>query len=422
MSAIAEARPQLLWVLSRVYLPFAAGYFLSYLYRTVNAVVGPVIAEDLSLSAADLGLLTSTYFVTFAAVQLPLGIALDRFGPRRVQTVLLLIAATGAAVFGLGASMLELIAGRMLIGLGVCAGLMGALKMIALWFDRDQWPLVNGLLMAAGGLGSLFATAPTQAALGVMGWHEVFFLLSAVTVLVALTIFMVAPEKPAAAPPGTLGEQIAAVREILGDGFFWRITPTFTASQAAFIGIQTLWIGPWLRDVAGQDATTRGTSMMLVTVAMAIGFLTSGMTAGALAKRGVSNMAAATGSMVLFLLATLCLMVMPLGWLPANAASSVIAWGVFAFLGTYAIIYFPVLTGAYPLHLSGRVTTSVNFIMFVIVFLTQWGFGRVLDAWPRTPAGGYAPIGYAVAFAIMAMFLSVTLAWLFVSRAKPRRG
>ena len=211
------------------------------------------------------------------------------------------------------------------------------------------------------------------------------------------------------------------VGEIMRDGFFWRITPIFTASQAAFIGIQTLWIGPWLRDVAGQDATTRSTSMMLVTVAMTIGFMTSGMTAGALAKRGISNMVAATGSMVVLFLATLCLLVMPLGLLPVNAASSVLAWGVFAFLGTYAIIYFPVLTGAYPLHLSGRVTTSVNFIMFVTVFLTQWGFGRVLDAWPRTASGGYAPAGYAVAFAIVAAMLAVTLAWLFVSRARPRQ-
>jgi len=218
-----------------------------------------------------------------------------------------------------------------------------------------------------------------------------------------------------------VAEQIAAVREILRDGFFWRITPMFTASQAAFIGIQTLWIGPWLRDVAGQDATTRGTSMMLVTVAMTVGFMTSGMTAGALAKRGISNMAAATWSMVGLLLATLCLTVMPLGLLPVNAASTVLAWGVFAFLGTYAIIFFPVLTSAYPLHLSGRVTTSLNFIMFVTVFLTQWGFGRVLDAWPRTAAGGYASTGYAIACAIVAGMLAVTLAWLLVSRAQPRQ-
>jgi len=415
------ARP-LTWLLLRVYLPFAAAYFLSYLYRTVNAVVGPVIVDELALSAAELGLLTSAYFIMFAGIQLPLGIALDRFGPRRVQTVLLLIAALGATLFGMGASMAELVAGRILIGMGVAAGLMGALKMIALWFRRDQWPLVNGLLMAAGGLGSLVATAPTQAALGVMSWHTVFFVLAGITVAVALCILAVAPEKPAAALPGTLREQIAAVGEIMRDGFFWRVTPLFTASQATFIGTQTLWIGPWLRDVAGQDAATRGSSMLLATVAMTAGFLTSGMAAGALAKRGIPNMLAATVSMVAFLLVTVWLAAIPLGVVPGGFASSVGAWCLFGFLGTYAIIYFPVLTGAYPLHLSGRVTTSVNFIMFSVVFLAQWGVGRVLDAWPRSASGGYDPAGYALAFGIMAGFVAVTLAWLLAFRAQPREG
>ena len=118
MSATATPSLALPMLLARVYLPFAAAYFLSYLYRTVNSVVGPVIAEELQLGAAELGLLTSAYFIMFAGVQLPLGLALDRYGPRRVQAVLLLFAALGAAVFGLGGSMAELVAGRVLIGLG----------------------------------------------------------------------------------------------------------------------------------------------------------------------------------------------------------------------------------------------------------------------------------------------------------------
>lgn len=413
--------PSLSWLLLRVYLPFAAAYFLSYLYRTVNAVAGPVIAEELALSAGDLGLLTSAYFIMFAAVQLPLGVALDRFGPRRVQTVLVLIGGVGAALFGLGGGMAELTAGRVLIGLGCSAGLMGALKMIALWFRREQWPLVNGLLMAAGGLGSLMATAPAQAALGVMSWHGLFFLLSGISCAVALLVFLTAPEKPAAAPPGTLGEQVAAVGEILRDGFFWRITPLFTASQATFIGVQTLWVGPWLRDVVGQDADTRGVSMMLVTVAMTAGFLTSGMAAGAAVRRGISNMAMATISMLLFAVVCLWLAVVPLGWAPGGGVA-VVAWCLFGFLGTYSIIYFPVMTGAFPLHLSGRVTTCQNFIMFSAVFLAQWGVGRVLDFWPRAAGGGYAAAGYATAFAGLVVLQIVTLVWLVVWRPLPRQG
>ena len=411
------AAPRLPWLLARVYLPFAAAYFLSYLYRTVNAVVGPIIADDLGLTASDLGLLTSAYFIMFAGVQLPLGLALDRWGPRRTQASLLLFAAAGAALFGLGGSMAELVAGRVLIGLGVAAGLMGALKVINLWFRAEHWPLMNGVLMAAGGLGSLVATAPAQAALGMMSWHALFFWLSGATLLVSAFIFLVVPERPGTGAQGTLGQQMAAVGTILRNRYFWRLAPVASLQQASFIGIQTLWIGPWLRDVAGQDAATRSTAMLIAAVAMTAGFLSSGIVAGALARRGISHFATSTAAIVLFVLVLAALAVfgaaLPFGPLPW--------WCAFAFLGTYVIVYYPVLTQAFPLELSGRVTTSLNFLMFSSVFAAQWGIGVVLDLWPRTAAGGYAPSGYAAAFGLCAVLQVAALAWLALFRARPHR-
>ncbi|MCX7378406.1 MAG: MFS transporter [Alphaproteobacteria bacterium] len=414
-TALQPAPLRLPALLARVYLPFAAAYFLSYLYRTVNAVVGPVIAAELNLSASDLGLLTSAYFIMFAGIQLPLGLALDRYGPRRVQATLLLFAAAGAAVFGLGTSLPELVAGRVLIGLGVAAGLMGALKVINLWFRAEHWPLMNGVLMAAGGLGSLVATAPAQAALGVMTWHTLFFWLSAATLAVSAFIFVVVPEREGTRAPGTLGEQMGAIGTILRSRAFWRLAPLASVQQASFIAIQTLWIGPWLRDVAGQDAATRSTSMLLAAVAMTVGFLSSGIVAGALSKRGISHFATSTGAIALFTvsLAALALFgaALPLG--------ALVWWCAFAFLGTYVIVYYPVLTQAFPLELSGRVTTCLNFLMFSTVFLFQWGIGVILDLWPRTANGGYAPQGYAVAFGVCVAALAAGLAWMAVFRPKP---
>jgi len=413
-TALQGATLRLPALLGRVYLPFAAAYFLSYLYRTVNAVVGPVIAAELNLTAGDLGLLTSAYFIMFAGVQLPLGLALDRYGPRRVQATLLLFAAAGAALFGFGQSLPELVAGRVLIGLGVAAGLMGALKVINLWFRAEHWPLMNGVLMAAGGLGSLVATAPAQAALGVMSWHALFFWLSAATLAVSAFIFTVVPERPGSRASGTLAEQMAAVGAILRSRYFWRLAPIASVQQASFIGIQTLWIGPWLRDVAGEDAATRSTSMLLAAVGMTCGFLSSGIVAGALARRGISHFATSTGAIVLFAVVVAALALfggaLPFGPLPW--------WCAFAFLGTYVIVYYPVLTQAFPLELSGRVTTCLNFLMFSAVFLAQWGIGVILDLWPRTAGGGYAPQGYAVAFGVCAAALVAGLVWLAAFRAK----
>jgi len=106
-------------ILFRLFLPFALGYFVSYLFRTVNAIIAPDLVAEFSLSAADLGLLTSAYFFTFAASQLPLGVLLDRFGSRKVEGILLLFAAVGALLFSMAESLTGLIIGRALIGLSV---------------------------------------------------------------------------------------------------------------------------------------------------------------------------------------------------------------------------------------------------------------------------------------------------------------
>src|SRR3954451_21018660 len=121
-----------------VFCPFAAGYFLSFFFRNVNAVISRDLAREFDLGPADLGFLTSTYLLAFAAIQLPLGVLLDRYGPRRVVSALMCFAAAGALVFGVSQNLATLSLGRALIGLGVSAGLMGAIKAFSLWFPLSR--------------------------------------------------------------------------------------------------------------------------------------------------------------------------------------------------------------------------------------------------------------------------------------------
>ena len=179
----------------RVFIPFALGYFLSYLYRVVNAVLAPDLAAELGVGPSELGLLTAAYFITFAAFQLPLGILLDRFGSRKIESLLLIFAAAGAFVFSKAESVTGLVIGRALIGFGVSACLMAAFKAFVLWFRREQLPLINGIQMASGGFGALTATAPVEAALGITDLRGIFFILSILTLAVAATVFFVVPEK-----------------------------------------------------------------------------------------------------------------------------------------------------------------------------------------------------------------------------------
>jgi hypothetical protein len=120
-----------------VFFPFAAGYYLAYLFRTINGSISPALASTFGLDAADTGLLASVYFLVFGLAQIPLGVLLDRFGPRRVQGVLLVIAAGGATLFGTASSFPELLAGRAMIGLGVAGSLMAGLKALVTWFPKD---------------------------------------------------------------------------------------------------------------------------------------------------------------------------------------------------------------------------------------------------------------------------------------------
>ncbi|KPK04929.1 MAG: hypothetical protein AMJ64_12605, partial [Betaproteobacteria bacterium SG8_39] len=122
----SEPAPSAGWLAARVGGPFIAGYFVSYSYRAVNAVLAPTLAQEFALTAGMLGLLSSVYFLAFMFLQLPGGVLLDRFGPRRVNATLLLVAAAGGLWFATAGSALEAVAARALIGAGVAVCLMSS--------------------------------------------------------------------------------------------------------------------------------------------------------------------------------------------------------------------------------------------------------------------------------------------------------
>ena len=212
----------------RVLLPFASGYYLSYLFRTVGALVSGRLAAELHLSPASLGLLNSTYFLTFALAQLPLGVALDRHGPRRVQAVLLPLAALGAGLFACAHGLALLALARALIGLGSAAALMAGLKALALWFPAERLALANGVLVMLGALGAVTATAPAEALLRTADWRALFALLALVTAASAALIAAAVPRR---------GDAAAGHGRVTGEAAGRVPGPPFLAPGAAFDGV-----------------------------------------------------------------------------------------------------------------------------------------------------------------------------------------
>jgi sugar phosphate permease len=400
----------------RVFLPFALGYYFSYLARNVNAVIAPDLVAELELSAESLGLLTSVYFLTFAAFQLPLGVLLDRYGPRRVESVLLLFAAGGSLVFGLSAGLPGLTLGRALIGLGVSACLMASFKANTLWFPADRLPFVNGCIMTAGGLGALSATAPVEALLGVTGWRGVFFIFAALAGLAAVLIFSVVPRRPEEAREAGgegLREALAGVGQVFASRAFWRVVPTTTLNQAAFLAMQGLWAGPWFMDVAGLDREQAASRLLWIAISMVAGFFTLGALAGRLARVGVGTLAFSSACVAVFLLTQVGIILAPPSWATP-------LWCVFGYVGTCGILFYAHLSQRFPKRLSGRVVTGLNVFAFAGAFLAQWGMGAVIERWPAAGAGSYLPEGYQAAFALALVAQLFAFAWLLIVRDGPR--
>ncbi len=391
-----------------VFCPFAAGYFLSFFFRNVNAVISRDLARDFDLSSADLGFLTATYMLAFAAFQLPLGVLLDRYGPRRVLTALMCVAGTGALVFSLAQDFVMLSLGRALIGLGVSGCLMGAIKAFTLWFPLSRLATLNGLYLAIGGLGGLSATAPAEAFLGPFGWRALFTVLAAASVSAAALIFFLVPEKPLPGHGQTLRAQIAGFGRIFASTPFWRIALPLVVCHAVYQALQGLWLAPWLYDVAGFERAAVAGALFTTAVAYTVGSVFFGVSSDRLAGAGVSR-----------------LTVYKLGLVTSLAMFILLAAGVTAALPLILAVYgFSAISGAlayalfaplFPPEMTGRVITASNVMMFATSFLFQWGIGAVLRFFPEAD-GRYPVESYAVAFWSLAALQVAVVLWLLPMR------
>lgn len=390
-----------LWL--RLFVPFAAGYFLSYLYRTVNAVLGPVLARELSLGDNALGLLTSTYFLAFGIAQLPLGILLDRFGPRRVEAGLLLLAAAGAGTFALSDELGGLAIGRALIGLGVSACLMASFKAFAQWFPPERQASLTGLIMAAGGLGALAASKPLELALGFASWRGIALSLAATTLLVAALLWFLVPDKASETKGAGFAEQLAGVKSIFSSAHFWRYAPMGFCFTGGFMAVQGLWASRWMMVLEGMDGAAVGSRLTLISGAMLAGFLFMGFFATALVHRGIKLEKVYLGAMLLALACFALITSQPT--LAGN-----LLWPVLGACFSLSNIAYSLVAQAFPPAMSGRANTALNLLVFAGAFGLQWGIGVLVDL---LQAGGWTgDAAFRAAFCSLLGAQVLALGWL----------
>ena len=396
----------------RVFLPFVAAYYLSFLFRTINATVAGSLTSEFGVSAGDLGLLTSVYYLTFAAAQIPIGILLDRYGPGQIQSAVMVAAALGAALFAVSDNFWLLLGGRALIGLGVAASLTAGLKALVLWFPGERIPLLNGLMIMLGALGAATATLPAEFLLVSVGWRALFEVLAIVTAGCALIIYLVVPKVPAAISVGG-GPTPNGLKTVYADARFWRLAPLSAACIGTAWALQGLWAAPWLSDVERLDRSGVLWHLLIMAIALSLGGLLWGIAVDRARRRGTGPRTLLGLVATMFIAAQLALI---LRWpLP-----SYVPWIVVAAVGAGTVLSYAILAEYVPKELAGRANAALNVFHIGSAFVVQYMTGLVVQLWPPID-GHYPEVAYQAAFAFNVGLQIVAGIWFALPWVLTRR-
>ena len=376
-----------------IFLPFACGYFLSYLYRSTNAVLAPYLSNDLNLNAEQLGLITSAYFLTFGLFQLPLGVLLDKFGARKVQSILFLIAAIGAILFSLGNDVWSLVTARGLIGLGVSGALMAAFKAFAVWYPKERLPLLIGLFMSAGGMGAIVASTPLEMALQITDWRGVYLFIGIVTIFVGVLIFFIVPEKQ----ENNYNEKALPVLKVLKHIYtsyaFWRIGPLSGIAGGTGLAILGLWAGPWLSDIGKFNQNEIANILFISTIMMTIGTTSLGIITDYLRKFNISPVGVMGGALFVFIIP---LTIITFGIMP----KAIWPWVILSITSLAATLAYAGLSQHFPTSYAARASTAINLICFLMAFIAQYAIGFIMQLVEPGKQSGYSIKAYQAGFGL----------------------
>jgi predicted MFS family arabinose efflux permease len=365
-----------------VFLAFAFAYFLSTLIRAITATLSPTLTAEFELHARDLGLLAGGYFLGFAFTQLPMGTWLDRHGPKRVILYFLSAAVAGCLLFSAATQFWVLMAARVLTGVGVSACLMAPLTGYRRWFDPPLQLRANSWMLMVGSLGLVGATLPVRLLMPITGWRPLFWLLAAGLLLAMLLIAWAAPAWRPAGGEASAAPSDAGYSAVWRDPFFRKLVPLGFFNYGGFVAMLTLWVVPWLTRVAGYAPHEAADALFQISIAMLVTYWLWGVATPWLARRGVPTDRLIGWGLPFSMLALAAILVL-------GPAAGTLAWMVFLCGSTVVALAQPAVAMALPPALAGRALSAYNLVVFLGVFVVQWGVGLLVDLFGR--AGFDAP-------------------------------
>jgi predicted MFS family arabinose efflux permease len=381
-----------------IFLCFASGYFLSFALRQINAVLAQPMMTEFGLTNAQLGSLSSAYFVSFALMQLPLGLWLDRFGSRRTHSTLLLFSMAGCVSHALATGYAQLWIGRALIGVGVAGALMAALRAFRYLYPAEKQQPLAAWMLASGSMGALSTTLPVQLALPVFGWRGVFWIAAGCLLASSLAIYFLLPKNESTSS----GEKFSSYKEIFAEPYFWRFGILSIVVHGSFVSLQSLWMGPWLVKVVGLTPTQSAQTLFAYTAVLMVGFLLLAKICAKLADAKVLKTVCISSALAITCLLLIALLPGKVWWLWFGYA---VAGLSFTMIQTHVAMQFSD-------EQSGRALAAYNLLIFVGAFFSQWLFGVLIDYLKTMVQEPDAFRGSMMVFVcIQVMALGVTVFW-----------
>jgi MFS family permease len=391
-----------------VFLTFAFAYFLSALIRAITATLSPTLSLELGLQARDLGLLAGGYFLGFAAMQLPLGQWLDRFGPKKVIICFLSVAVIGCLAFAKASSFYGLLAARMLCGAGVSACLMAPLTGYRRWLAPGTQLRANSWMLMTGSMGMVASTLPVQWLMPIWGWRGIFIALAAMVVIAILVVWLMVPVWQKTSPQPTIASRSYAA--VWSHPYFRSLLPLGFFSYGGLVAVQTLWATPWMIKVAGYSASQAATGLFWINVAMLGTFWVWGAINPWLVRQGISTDRLIVRGLPLSFMA-LAIIIIAASVIDTTIIGRFdqldslrkilnthvwLGWALYCMGCSFVSLAQPAIGMAFPAELAGRALSAFNLVIFAGVFVVQWGVGLLID--------GFKALGWAEIVAFQGAF------------------
>lgn len=387
------------------------GGVVSQILRNAHAAIAPDLMRDVGFAAQSLGLLTGSFFVALAIMQIPVGLLFDRFGARAIISGLFGLAALGCVLFAVSDTLAGLVAARVMMAVGISGAIIGAFFVLANWYEAERYPRMTALQIGAGQIGVLLAMTPFAALAEWIGWRDAYLVLAGLSAVTVLVVFAFLRDAPSGGPDPTAPREslTQALRGLVTVVTDRRFPPMFAmcfVAMPSMIAVLTLLGGPYLFDRYGLGTIDRANVLFAMGLAVMVAPMVYGQVTRWISPRWVIRAGAAYSVVVLGALAV---------WPSPSLWVTIALLVLLGASGSYVVMVFTTGRAIFPEHLAGRVLTALNVAQMSGMAVLQFVAGGIVGAFP-SDGGGAPEIAYRAAFAGLALFVAV--AGLFFLRLK----